>query len=156
MPIVQVLSVSLSIKYLLSHGRPWTAARKIMAISCSRLSPQGRLSHQGLYLEFVMGSRPLHIESIGIALVLEEFACRKRPCGLARSLPQITSSLLSSSSQETLCFGGCQTIDKIGQNLVFTVKRSAIGGNKTAVELLKNQCKTYILYPVKHFTGGVL
>ena len=64
-----------------------------------------------------MGGRLLHIKSMGTALVLEELNCpSKRPAvwhaRFRRSQVHCTELI-----SKRICFGGSQTIDKIGQNL---------------------------------------
>ena len=66
-----------------------------------------------------MGGGPQQIKSMGTALVLEELNClSKRPAAwharFRRS--QVHSTELIS---KRICFGGSQTIEEIGQELVF-------------------------------------
>jgi hypothetical protein len=65
-----------------------------------------------------MGARSFYIKSMGTALVLEELNCPSK-CPVVwharfRRLLVHYTELIS----KRVCFGGSQTIDKIGQNLV--------------------------------------
>ena len=105
-----------------------------MAISCSQLSPQGLLSHQGLDLEFLIGTRPLHAGSICIALVLQWFNWSSK---LRWSVAQPTSTdskLIMKFSSTNFAFDGQELTVRIGWKGGKFVERNHLWTNQEPMQ----------------------